>query len=340
MPAYRFTAWRATARMSASLPFNSDRWSISASSSGVIWSPPPLPCIPSAACSRSWSISSSRLPISSSPSSPMAYSLPRSEKYTSNTVSKARQCWLFLTNVAASAYLNASRSSRGMWRTAAIASRFSVRLTGSPASRSSWMKPASNDRIGTPVVGSAGSAIAGSSGTRCGTAPLPRLAVGRELLDRLGDVALVLEEDVDRGGRLLRVDVLDAEQNQGAGPIERLRDRRRLLQLELTDRTHDACHLLGEVLRDVGNLREHDLLLAIEIGIVDVQVEAPAFECLRELTSVVRREEHQRDLRRRDRAQLGNGDLVVGQDLEQQGLGLDLDAVDLVDEQHDRLFAA
>ena len=51
---------------------------------------------------------------SSSPSSPSAYCRPRSEKYTSNTVSNARQCVLFFTSVAASAYLNASRSSSGM----------------------------------------------------------------------------------------------------------------------------------------------------------------------------------------------------------------------------------
>jgi hypothetical protein len=82
-------------------------------------------------------------------SSPLAslYSGPRSEKYTSNTVSNERQCELFFTSVAASAYLNASRSSIGMWRTASIASRFSVRLTGSPALRSSTTNPASRSSI-------------------------------------------------------------------------------------------------------------------------------------------------------------------------------------------------
>ena len=59
---------------------------------------------------------------------PRPYSAPRSEKYTSNTVSNARQWALFFTSVAASAYLNASRSSIGMWVTASMASRFSVRL--------------------------------------------------------------------------------------------------------------------------------------------------------------------------------------------------------------------
>ena len=152
--------------------------------------------MPSAPSWRICSRSSSRSPrSSSSPSSPMAYSLPRSEKYTSNTVSNARQCALFFTSVAASAYLNASRSDSGMWRTACIASRFSVRLTGRPASRNSCMKPASSERIGSPVAGKMTSA---SSATRGGAGLLPALAVGRELLHGLGDVALVLEQDVDR----------------------------------------------------------------------------------------------------------------------------------------------
>ena len=69
---------------------------------------------------------------------------PRIEKYTSKMVSNAFQWALFFTRVAASAYLNASRSSSGMWRTASMASRFSVRLTGIPALRSSLTKPASD----------------------------------------------------------------------------------------------------------------------------------------------------------------------------------------------------
>ena len=41
-----------------------------------------------------------------------------------------------------------------------------------------------------------------------------------------------------------------------------------------------------------------------------------------------------------DRAELGDRDLVVGEDLEQQRLGLDLDTVDLVDQQDDRILGA
>ena len=77
----------------------------------------------------------------------MRYSGPRRLKYTSNTVSNARQWELFLISVAPRAYLNASRSSIGMCCTASMASRFSVRLTGSPALRSSTTKPLSKPNI-------------------------------------------------------------------------------------------------------------------------------------------------------------------------------------------------
>jgi hypothetical protein len=155
-----------------------------------------------------------------------------------------------------------------------------------------------------------------------------------QLLGGLRDVGLVLEEDVERllGGLL--VDRVDVEQQQGARPVEGLGHARRLLQVEHADRADDAAHLVGEVLGDAGDLGEDDLLLALHRRVVDVEVEAAPLERLGELTGVVRREEHERDLLGLDRAELGDRDLVVGEDLEQQRLGLDLDAVDLVDQQH------
>ena len=68
-----------------------------------------------------------------------------------------------------------------------------------------------------------------------------------------------------------------------------------------------------------------------------MEEQAAALERLGQLAGVVRGQEHQRDLLGHDRAELGDRHLVVGQDLEQQGLGLDLDPVDLVDEQHHRV---
>src|SRR3954453_17470265 len=132
-------------------------------------------------------------------------------------------------SVAPSAYLNASRSSSGMCLTACMASRFSVRLTGRPASRSSRMNPLSRSSMGSPTtVGSPAGGVAVSvpagAGSRRDLAegpPATALVVG-QLLGRLGDVALVLQQDVEVAHGVGLVDRLDAEQHQRAGPVERL----------------------------------------------------------------------------------------------------------------------
>src|SRR5512132_1281207 len=123
--------------------------------------------------------------------------------------------------------------------TAAMASRFSVRLTGSPAARSSLMNPARSSVRAAPAPTSVSRCLLPSTVTS-GAAelgiPLPGLGRARgrlggapaqrrvllELLGGLGDVALVLEQDVGRAGGGGGVDLVDAEQQQGARPVDRL----------------------------------------------------------------------------------------------------------------------
>src|SRR5262245_58567250 len=386
----------------ASLPWARALNSISASSSGVSCSPPPPP----PRCSPSWPsispMSSSRSAMAWACSSVSAYSRPRSEKYTSKTVSNTRQCEAFFTSVAPRAYLKASRSSRGMCWMAAMASRFSVRLTGRPAVRSSTMKPDSSSVSAMPEPISArrrpvssavrgrgrsgpasparraSSAAAAPSGEKAwwrpavmprsapplddagGSEPLPpagasgialprlgagarrRAAVQRgvllQLLGRLGDVALVLEEDVGRAGGRGRVDLLHPQQQERARPVQRLGHRRRLLQLELADGAHDAGHLVGQALGDPRDLGQHDLPHAVEVGVVDVQAQAAPLERLGQRAGVDGGEDDERRLAGDDGAQLGDRHLVVRQDLEQERLGLDLVPVHLVDEQDHRVL--
>ena len=158
MPAKRCTAWRAIARIIAWSPPSSARMSRWAISSAVSESIPPEPPRPSA-----WPCSSciARHMSSASEPSPSTrrYCGPRRLKYTSNTVSNERQWALFFTSVAPRAYLNASRSSIGMCCTASIASRFSVRLTGRPALRSSTTKPLSSSIIFERGAGASRSVI-------------------------------------------------------------------------------------------------------------------------------------------------------------------------------------
>ena len=71
--------------------------------------------------------------------------------------------------------------------------------------------------------------------------------------------------------------------------------------------------------------------------VVEVQVQAPAPQRLGQVSRSVRGQEDHGHLGAGHRAELGNRDLVIGQDLEQQRLGLDVEPVNLVDQQHHRL---
>ena len=53
----------------------------------------------------------------------------------------------------------------------------------------------------------------------------------------------------------------------------------------------------ASVVVDLGHAHPHDVLLALEVGVVDVQVEAAPLQRLGQLTGVVRREQHDRPLR-------------------------------------------
>src|SRR5271156_6730675 len=185
----------------------------SASSSGVMPSPEPPPFHerpwpgPPPCPLALWSLSVS--PSSSPSPSPSAVPAPvRTAKKTSKAVSKARQCEDDFTKVAASAYFRLSRSSRGMCLTASAASRCSVSETGSPARRSSVTKPERRSSTG-------------SARRR-----------RQQLLGGPLNVGLILQQDVQRLLGAGGVDRLDAEQHEGARPVDRFGHRRCLPQLQ------------------------------------------------------------------------------------------------------------
>src|SRR6516225_5417666 len=250
-------------------------------------------------------------------------------------VSNAFQWALFLTSVAARAYLNASRSPSGMCFTASMASRFSVRLTGRPAALSSWMKPESTSSMLPPAC-PPGTLLVMAVIETAARLSLHR-AVG-QLLAGLGDVALVLEQDVKRLFGLIGVNAVDAKQHQRPGPVQGLGYRWVLLELQAPDGSYDPHDLIGKVIRNVRDAGEDDLLFPLELRVVNVQIEATPLQRLGQFTRVVGRQENERDLSGRHRAELGYRHLVVREDLKQQGLGLDLDPVNFVNEQDDRFF--
>ena len=83
------------------------------------------------------------------------------------------------------------------------------------------------------------------------------------------------------------------EHHQGPGPVQGLRDRRRLLQIELAD----PLHQLDDVLTSRASI-PGTLVLRIELHllarVVDVEVQAAALEGVGHLAGVVRGQEDQR----------------------------------------------
>ncbi len=151
-------------------------------------------------------------------------------------------------------------------------------------------------------------------------------------------VRAVLDDDAHRALEHGAVDVVGAEKQHGARPVDRLGDRGRLLEVERADHVHDLDQAARELLVEIGGVQAHDLDLALYARVVEPQVQAAALQRLGQLARVVRREDDDRVGAGDDRAQLGNRDLEVRQHLEQHRLELLVGLVDLVDQQDDRLL--
>ena len=66
-------------------------------------------------------------------------------------------------------------------------------------------------------------------------------------------------------------------------------------------------------------------------------IKTPPPQRVGQFAGAVRRQHHVRDGDGADRAEFGDGDLEIGQELEQESLELVVGAVDLIDQQHRRL---
>ena len=177
----------------------------------------------------------------------------------------------------------------------------------------------------------AGRQPAASTSSR-GPAELHPDALGHQV-----HVGAVLDDDAHRPLEHRAVEVVGAEQQQGARPVDRLGDRGRLLEVELADHVDDLHQAPREPLVDLGRVQANDLHLALDLRVVEPQVEAAPLQRLGQLARVVRGQHDDRMGARLDHAQLRDRDLEVRQDLEQHRLELLVGLVDLVDQQHDRL---
>jgi len=89
-------------------------------------------------------------------------------------------------------------------------------------------------------------------------------------------------------------------------------------QLEGAQRADRANELLGERGRHLRNAGQDDGLLAVGVGIVDVQEQAASLQRLGQLAGRVGGEYDERLAGCDDRAELGHGDLEVAEHLEEQ----------------------
>src|SRR4051812_45586513 len=281
-----------------------------------------------AICARSSSTSSEPIALGSMPPSSRtswrtaAASAARKKK-RSKTSSKMRRSSGDFARGAASASRKASVSVHCTSPSAAKASSSSLVPIATSSERSSSAN--SSSRAASP--GWVASAPEGGT-------DLHPDAIGHDV-----EVGAVLDDDRHGVAEGLLVDVLGAEQQQGARPVDRLRDRGRLLEVELADELHELDELARDLVVEVGRVQVDDLELVLEARVVEPEIEATALERLGELARVVGGQQHDGLRARLDAAELGDGDLEVREDLQQHRLELLVGLVDLVDEQDDRLGA-
>src|SRR5437879_420920 len=184
--------------------------------------------------------------ISSAPAVAAVSSLiasARPEKKRSKSVSKVGRSTPRFTMVARSAARTVCRSGSPTTASARSMSILSAGETRSPFWRRRFENSTSFASMdGAPLVQHVLVALR-AGGLQLG--PL-QLHVLLELLLRLADVALVLDDGGERLRHQLLVERLHVEQRQRPRPVERLADAGRLLQVKLADALHDRDHVGGQ----------------------------------------------------------------------------------------------
>src|SRR6202022_1786381 len=92
-------------------------------------------------------------------------------------------------------------------------------------------------------------------------------------------------------------------------------------------------HLARQPIGGLWSARPHYRELFLQVGVIDPVIETPALERVVHLASAVRRDDNERGALGLDGSDLGDRDLKVGKQLEQERLELLIGAIDLVDQQ-------
>src|SRR5207248_4910756 len=230
----------------------------------------------------------------------------------SNAASKVGMSSLRLTNTVRSALRKSASRRSSMWVRARVAS---VRRRG-PASRpASWRRWAKALRRGSRSADPIDS-------SRDSSRTLGLLDERRHLLAHLLQVLLVLERGAEGGVDERGVDLLRAQGGKRAGPVKRLRDPRHLVQVHRAQALDQGGDLAGEPVGGLGRARLDYLYLLVEVRVVDPVVQTAALERVVNLARAVGCDDHERRLPGLDGADLGDRDLEVREQLEQEGLEL------------------
>jgi len=126
------------------------------------------------------------------------------------------------------------------------------------------------------------------------------------------------------------------ERQQRLGPIDGLGDPRALEEALLPQPLHEGHHLAAQALLRLGHPGPENRPLPRRVGVVYPVVQTPALQRVVNLSGAVAGQHHDGRGRGPLGAQLGNGDLEVGEDLQEERLERLIGAIQLVDEQHRR----
>src|SRR3984957_6741217 len=128
--------------------------------------------------------------------------------------------------------------------------------------------------------------------------------------------------------------ILDLEAGKCGRPVERFGDARNLLQLLLAQHSNHARDLQREIRVEAGLAVEQNGRFAIDVGKIEIVIEAAAAQRIRQFARGVGGQNNARDRKRCNRAEFGDRYLEVREKLEQESLEFLVRTVNLVDQQH------
>src|SRR5579875_248937 len=135
------------------------------------------------------------------------------------------------------------------------------------------LKPSSRRARQKPTTQRSGPAGSGNGSPTAGRFDQPSQLGAGSLC-----VLPVLEHRTQGSGGAGLVEGLASERVQGAGPVDRLRHARSLVEAHRAQGLDCPGHLASELLASLGDPSEDDRDLALEVWVLDPVVQGPAFE--------------------------------------------------------------